>query len=122
MSSIQIPSIEFKDNRIQKCSIIINKQTFNVKYSDDKYTVTKGDKSEKESPKVVETETSSASAASETSKPAAESESASKPGAKSSSKSSSKIAAKPKAAKVPKVELNVSDIQNAAKAFSKMKK
>ena len=120
MSSIQIPSIEFKDNRIQKCSIIINKQTFNVKYSDDKYIVTKGDKSEKESPKVVaETE---ASAASETSTPASESKVESK--VESKSKSSSKIAAKPKAQKVqkvPKVELNVSDIQNAAKVFSKMK-
>ena len=47
MSSVQIPSIEFKDNRIQKCTFIIDKKTFNVIYSNDKYTVTNGGKSEK---------------------------------------------------------------------------
>lgn len=51
MSSVQIPSIEFKDNRIQKCSFIIDKQTFNVIYSNDKYTVSKDGKSEKEAVK-----------------------------------------------------------------------
>ena len=42
MTSIQIPSIEFSDNRIKKCSVVIDKNSFNVEYKKGKYVVTKG--------------------------------------------------------------------------------
>tara|TARA_B100001287_G_scaffold253183_1_gene235669 strand:+ start:10352 stop:10846 length:495 start_codon:yes stop_codon:yes gene_type:complete len=42
MTSVQIPSIEFTNNRIQKCSIVIDDNVFNVVYENKKYIVTKG--------------------------------------------------------------------------------
>lgn len=64
MTDIQIPSINFSNNRIQKCSVVIDKNSFNVEYKDGKYVVTKGDNKVTEvEPQVVsekeETQTSS---------------------------------------------------------------
>jgi sRNA-binding protein len=42
MTSVQIPSIEFTNNRIQNCSIVIDDNVFNVVYENKKYIVTKG--------------------------------------------------------------------------------
>ena len=42
MTSVQIPFIEFTNNRIQKSSIIIDNNQFNVEFKDNKYIVTKG--------------------------------------------------------------------------------
>ena len=42
MTSVQIPFIEFTNNRIQKSSIIIDNNQFNVEFKDGKYVVSKG--------------------------------------------------------------------------------
>ena len=42
MTTVQIPSIEFMNDRIQKCSVVINNDTFNVEYQGDRYVVNKG--------------------------------------------------------------------------------
>ncbi len=42
MSIVEIPSIEFENNRIKNCSIKIDKNLFNVTYIDGKYVVKKG--------------------------------------------------------------------------------
>ena len=39
MTSVQIPSIEFTNNRIQNCSIVIDDNVFNVVYENKKYNV-----------------------------------------------------------------------------------
>jgi hypothetical protein len=42
MTSVQIPFIEFTNNRIQKSSIIIDSNQFNVEFKGGKYVVSKG--------------------------------------------------------------------------------
>ncbi len=113
MVSVSIPNIEITENIIQNCSIIIDGTTFNTKFSDGTYIVTKGSKSKKEA------DTTSASASetseSETPKPESESESELKQKSKPKSGSNQKLAEKPGS-------ITQSDMSNAATAFSKMEK
>lgn len=116
MVSVSIPNIEITENIIQNCSIIIDGTTFNTKFSDGTYIVTKGSKSKKE----ADTTSASASETSETSesetpKPESESESELKPKSKQKSKPNQKLAEKPGS-------ITQSDMSNAATAFSKMEK
>ena len=110
MVSVSIPNIEITENIIQNCSIIIDGTTFNTKFSDGTYIVTKGSKSKKE----ADTTSVSASETSETSEtPKPESESKSEtPKSKQKSKSET-----PKSGSITQ-----SDMSNAATAISKMKK
>ena len=116
MVSVSIPNIEITENIIQNCSIIIDGTTFNTKFSDGTYIVTKGSKSKKE----ADTTSSSASASetSTTSAPESNPESESKQKSKQKSKSETpksnqKLAEKPGS-------ITQSDMSNAATAFSKM--
>lgn len=121
MVSVSIPNIEITENIIQNCSIIIDGTTFNTKFSDGTYIVTKGSKSKKE----ADTTSASASETSETSesetsesetpKPESESESELKQKSKPKSGSNQKLAEKPGS-------ITQSDMSNAATAFSKMEK
>ena len=116
MVSVSIPNIEITENIIQNCSIIIDGTTFNTKFSDGTYIVTKGSKSKKE----ADTTSSSASATSETS-----TTSASATPTTAASKSKSKSKPKPKSGSNQKLaekpgSITQSDMSNAATAFSKM--
>ncbi len=115
MVSVSIPNIEITENIIQNCSIIIDGTTFNTKFSDGTYIVTKGSKSKKEADTTSAPETSETS---ESEKPESESNSEtpkSKPKSKPKPKSGSnqKLAEKPGS-------ITESDMLNAASAFSKM--
>ena len=115
MVSVSIPNIEITENIIQNCSIIIDGTTFNTKFSDGTYIVTKGSKSKKEadttSASAPETsETSETSTTSTTSAPESNPESNPESKSKSGSKSKSKA----------KVSITQSDMSNAASAFSKI--
>lgn len=53
MTTVQIPTIEFSNDRIHNCSIVIDDTTFNVRFIKNKYEVTKGTtgaSSDKETP------------------------------------------------------------------------
>ena len=64
MTSVQIPFIEFTNNRIQKSSIIIDNNQFNVEFKDGKYVVSKGNTmSETSSPAQTDMKSSAAPAA-----------------------------------------------------------
>jgi len=63
MTSVQIPFIEFTNNRIQKSSIIIDNNQFNVEFKDGKYVVSKGNiMSETSSPAQTDMKSSAAPA------------------------------------------------------------
>lgn len=63
MTSVQIPFIEFTNNRIQKSSIIIDNNQFNVEFKDGKYVVSKGNTmSETSSPAQTDMKSSAAPA------------------------------------------------------------
>ena len=63
MTSVQIPFIEFTNNRIQKSSIIIDNNQFNVEFKDGKYVVSKGNTmSESSSPAQTNMKSSAAPA------------------------------------------------------------
>jgi len=78
MTSVQIPFIEFTNNRIQKSSIIIDNNQFNVEFKDGKYVVSKGN------------------AMSETSSPAQQNDTGSAPAQQNNSKSAPAPAPEPK--------------------------
>jgi len=116
MSSVQIPSIEFKDNRIQKCTFIIDKKTFNVIYSNDKYTVTNGGKSEKKDTAHVVEEANdvSSSVVVEESKSEAPKSAAAK-------STAAPVAAKPKGRKkAVTAEVTPTDMTNLANTLSRI--
>ena len=43
MTTIQIPSINYENGKIQNCELIINSQKFNVQYQNNQYNITQGD-------------------------------------------------------------------------------
>ena len=115
MVSVSIPNIEITENIIQNCSIIIDGTTFNTKFSDGTYIVTKGSKSKKE----ADTTSASASETSETSETSNSESNSETP--KSKQKSKPKSGSKPKPAE-KSGSITQSDMSNAATAISKMKK
>jgi hypothetical protein len=62
MTSVQIPFIEFTNNRIQKSSIIIDNNQFNVEFKDGKYVVSKGNTMSKSSSPAQQTDMKSSPA------------------------------------------------------------
>jgi hypothetical protein len=62
MTSVQIPFIEFTNNRIQKSSIIIDNNQFNVEFKDGKYVVSKGNAMSETSSPAQQNDTGSAPA------------------------------------------------------------